>query len=834
VVSVGWQENKGVHTGFVKGSRQSLYDKLTMKGVLGLPTKRQSNMSYENLIKQAEVHYNAYEHSQAIACATQAIETESTRVESYYWRGKTYRRIHAYEDMQKDANALLACTPSATIHFAYRGWAYNIKNVKDSKQAIDECSKALQQDASVKEAYHYRAWAYYDQGNYDLAIEDCDKAIELDPKYAAAYNNRGVAYKNKENFDRAIEDYNKAIELDPKYAAAYNNRGSAYDNKGDQDRAIEDYNKAIELDPKYAAAYNNRGIAYDNKGDQDRAIEDYNKAIELDPKYAAVYNNRGVAYKNKENFDRAIEDYNKAIELDPKYAAAYNNRENACQMKLVCIRNNREYMDMLKSGINKVVPFLGAGASIAYGYDSWKGLLLKLLDTCCRVQEEVSEEEREHIEKLIHSGCYVHAASEMDDIFANLSSTVCNAISRVASRNPISEANKRILGEYLHLFPPQIYLTTNYDQVIENLLKLQFENVDRVIATKASSESSSLRLTGSKQYRNPTVYYLHGIFTERNVILSDTHYDDHYGSEGDIKSSLRRDLPRKLRELHNDYTFLYVGCSMTIKEDRILKLLREFYRNLQNFPYSYAFLNIATVTGEEIPMTEWVSLSEEKRRQLETKLDEKEDELENMNVRIIWYYATTVSERELAQKTFFEYIFGERRKEWEREQVRRKQAYISYIEAKEKSEKQQMEWWQTIENIPCVEGVDTPDNQLQQVRNFLQSKIFIRAISSGKYAIAFPMYKVEGGLYQIYLISENGDFYLSDEGTTYAELDKIFELKEPDVIKNLVAILKQYGCRKHRDTNAFIIDCTLENIHIKMSHLIQALSFMLNMKIFYI
>ena len=30
-------------------------------------------------------------------------------------------------------------------------------------------------------------------------------------------------------------------------------------------------------------------------------------------------------------------------------------------------------------------------------------------------------------------------------------------------------------------------------------------------------------------------------------------------------------------------------------------------------------------------------------------------------------------------------------------------------------------------------------------------------------------------------------FYLSDEGTTYAELDKIFELEESDVIKNLVA-----------------------------------------------
>jgi hypothetical protein len=73
---------------------------------------------------------------------------------------------------------------------------------------------------------------------------------------------------------------------------------------------------------------------------------------------------------------------------------------------------------------------------------------------------------------------------------------------------------------------------------------------------------------------------------------------------------------------------------------------------------------------------------------------------------------------------------------------------------------------------------------------------------------------------------------LSDEGATLKELDQIFELSEPDVIKNLVAILKQYGCRK--EGNNIVIDCTPKNIHIHLSYLIQAISFMLNMKIFYV
>ena len=122
---------------------------------------------------------------------------------------------------------------------------------------------------------------------------------------------------------------------------------------------------------------------------------------------------------------------------------------------------------------------------------------------------------------------------------------------------------------------------------------------------------------------------------------------------------------------------------------------------------------------------------------------------------------------------------------------------------------------------------------MQQLEQVFGSRIKVIDTGDGRYAIQFPMYKIEGGLYEIYLIqTAGGGFALSDEGSTLEELDKIFELSEPDVIKNLVAILRQYGCKKVG--NAFQIDCTPQNVHIKFSHLVQAISFMLNMKIFYV
>ncbi|MCL2246863.1 MAG: DUF1828 domain-containing protein [Lentimicrobiaceae bacterium] len=116
-----------------------------------------------------------------------------------------------------------------------------------------------------------------------------------------------------------------------------------------------------------------------------------------------------------------------------------------------------------------------------------------------------------------------------------------------------------------------------------------------------------------------------------------------------------------------------------------------------------------------------------------------------------------------------------------------------------------------------------------QMKNFDTEKE-----ASNKFALSTPLFKIEGGRYEIYLVEDNGKFYLSDEGATYQELDRIFELKEQDVVRNLKAILQQYNCHRHKENNSFRIECTPKDAHIKLSYLTQCLSFMLNMKIFYV
>jgi len=122
----------------------------------------------------------------------------------------------------------------------------------------------------------------------------------------------------------------------------------------------------------------------------------------------------------------------------------------------------------------------------------------------------------------------------------------------------------------------------------------------------------------------------------------------------------------------------------------------------------------------------------------------------------------------------------------------------------------------------------------EQLREILVKKIKVKEVGSGKFAILFPVLKAETNKpYELYLVKKANGYVLSDEGSTMAELEKIFYINEPEVVRNLATIAQQYGCR--RDGNAIVTDCAdLAELPIKIGHLIQALSFMLNMKIFYV
>ncbi len=123
------------------------------------------------------------------------------------------------------------------------------------QKALDDCIKAINQEAECPENFYYEATAYKGLGQYQKAIDDCTKAINIDTKQAPRefeqfcfYKCRAESYMGLGNYQNAIDDYTEAISsIPPGWLFApqlYNERAHCYEKLGKKDLAQQDREKA--------------------------------------------------------------------------------------------------------------------------------------------------------------------------------------------------------------------------------------------------------------------------------------------------------------------------------------------------------------------------------------------------------------------------------------------------------------------------------------------------------------------------------------------------------------------------------------------------------------
>jgi hypothetical protein len=78
--------------------------------------------------------------------------------------------------------------------------------------------------------------------------------------------------------------------------------------------------------------------------------------------------------------------------------------------------------------------------------------------------------------------------------------------------------------------------------------------------------------------------------------------------------------------------------------------------------------------------------------------------------------------------------------------------------------------------------------------------------------------------------------FIHDYGLTLANLDSVFELGETDVIKNLVAIMRQHNIGKAEKVFIYKIDTadSSKTVNQQIQQYLQGIYFMYNMKLFYV
>jgi len=217
---------------------------------------------------------------------------------------------------------------------------------------------------------------------------------------------------------------------------------------------------------------------------------------------------------------------------------------------------NIQNLSMLDSCRDKLVPFVGAGLSIHYGYPSWNSLLEMIA-----VPVGLGDAVRGHISRL-----QFEEAAELlvkDASFTYLDDSLRRTFDRSKLPRPLLDGPISLL--------PRIargpVITTNFDHVLE----MAFEDAHRpfVEVFKGSQIREASR---ALQLDQPFLLKLHGDYNDsENRILTLEEYAREYGHSDPSQVDLNMKLPTVLGQALGARPLLFLGCSL--KNDRTLAVI---------------------------------------------------------------------------------------------------------------------------------------------------------------------------------------------------------------------------------------------------------------------
>jgi len=210
----------------------------------------------------------------------------------------------------------------------------------------------------------------------------------------------------------------------------------------------------------------------------------------------------------------------------------------------------------------EVVPFIGAGISVAGGFPTWEEHLHE--------QGRTANLAADHIQNLIDQGEYEIVIEEIENIRSK--DVFVQEMRDVFSR---TGTLPDVVWRISELFSDTL-ITTNYDHLLEQA----FDN-----------GISKIQIINGKQPTQPeakstTVIKLHGDIRKPNdCVLSKQQYDDAYGE----KLDLNQPVPKLLSYYYKNSSLLFLGCSLNA--DRTLEvfdLIRKSSNEEQDFPEHFS------------------------------------------------------------------------------------------------------------------------------------------------------------------------------------------------------------------------------------------------------
>ncbi|MDM8531938.1 tetratricopeptide repeat protein [Anaerolineales bacterium HSG25] len=201
---------------------------------------------------------------------------------------------------------------------------------RDTLTVIDTMTKVLARNGAASGAFTYRAWAFYQEGDYQPAINDAQAALKLNTENVLAHFTLGQCYYEQGAYKKAITAFSQAIEHGYEPASkAYQYRAKANQRLLQPIDMARDLAASFAQDVKHSVLQALGQITPDNTKRQkllySQGVEAYKKKdaktviqvmsviIKNGKGTVETYTYRGWGYAQQQQYASALNDYLKAL-----------------------------------------------------------------------------------------------------------------------------------------------------------------------------------------------------------------------------------------------------------------------------------------------------------------------------------------------------------------------------------------------------------------------------------------------------------------------------------------------------------------------------------------
>lgn len=265
-------------------------------------------------------------HGSVRMASARRLDLVDVLVQGYLRMARGYANLKSYQHGARVAQWVLGMRPGSAEAHQILGQC--LLGEQRPREALEMCSRALEHDRRLADAYLVQGNAYSMMNQWPEAVERYRQAIAHRVGYAEAYNNLGLALSRNGEHERAVGAYHEAVRVRQDYAEAYYNLGNLHFERGqsiaDPDAArpefvlaVAAYSNAVRIAPDFAGAHYNLGQTCYAMKDLPAALAAYQAAVKANPKHAGAWHNMGIVYRDMGRNEDAVAALEKAVTINP-------------------------------------------------------------------------------------------------------------------------------------------------------------------------------------------------------------------------------------------------------------------------------------------------------------------------------------------------------------------------------------------------------------------------------------------------------------------------------------------------------------------------------------